>query len=137
MTATYHSALGLREGATATEIKIAYRRIAAEMHPDHTRDDGTKLALINAAYTVLKADPHYYFGRRSDLAWARDYEAAFKPQQPKAEHKHAKGDRCGAATKSGPCVRPFGHTANGHMSAEVLKQKNENLKARKAAQKAA
>lgn len=43
----------------------------------------------------------------------------------------AKTPRCGHETKSGQCVRPEGHTPNGHMSKAVLDAKNANAKAKK------
>jgi curved DNA-binding protein CbpA len=191
MTTTYWTALNIKRGATAAEIKAAYRSIAAEMHPDHG-GDAKKLALVSMAYDVLKREPNRAWGHRSDLMWARDYEAAFdiKPdatanersaaedlaeklrrqtakvermrreaaewmrqdaeernERDRAERagkarreadakQHAKADRCGHGTKSGPCVRPFGH-AHGHMSQAVLDVKTANAKAKRQAQKGA
>lgn len=42
----------------------------------------------------------------------------------------AKSPHCGHETKSGPCVRPEGHTPNGHMSKAVLDAKTANVKAK-------
>jgi hypothetical protein len=36
--------------------------------------------------------------------------------------------KCGHATSSGPCIRPLGHTANGHMSKAARDKKTSNRK---------
>ncbi|MBE0506443.1 MAG: DnaJ domain-containing protein [Marinospirillum sp.] len=46
-------ALGLREGVTAQEIKISYRRLAMQHHPDRGGDQ-EKLQQINEAMEVLR-----------------------------------------------------------------------------------
>lgn len=49
----------LNVGAEASfdEIKIAYRRLALELHPDKkTNDDGKKFQEINEAYNILKKE---------------------------------------------------------------------------------
>jgi molecular chaperone DnaJ len=55
----YYSALGVTKGASAEEIKKAYRKLALENHPDHNPDDpeaDNKLKSINEAYAIL-SDP--------------------------------------------------------------------------------
>ena len=47
--------LGLSEGATAAEVKDAYRRLIAGMHPDHGGSDFLA-AQINQAKDVLLGD---------------------------------------------------------------------------------
>jgi hypothetical protein len=54
MTDHYH-ALGLDQGATAAQIKAAYRRLAQEHHPDHGGDADT-FQEISDAYAVLSDD---------------------------------------------------------------------------------
>lgn len=51
----YYEALGVSKGASADEIKKAFRRAAVQHHPDRGGDE-TKFKEINEAYEVLK-DP--------------------------------------------------------------------------------
>lgn len=50
----YYEILGLSKGASDDEIKKAFRRKAAESHPDKAGGDETKFKEINEAYEVLK-----------------------------------------------------------------------------------
>jgi len=48
--------LGVDEGASARELKRAWRSLAMKHHPDRNRNDqdaGKKLATINCAYNLL------------------------------------------------------------------------------------
>lgn len=107
---------------TAETLKRDYRKLAMKHHPDHGGS-------AEAFDRVTRA-------RERLLLVIKDREAYEpKAEQPR-EHKHAKGDRCGHPTKSGPCYRPFGHPTN-HASKQNLDTKAANFKARKAAQKGA
>jgi len=53
------SALNLHHGASADDIKAAYRNLAKQYHPDvYKLDGGEKFKKINAAYRYLKKHPH-------------------------------------------------------------------------------
>jgi hypothetical protein len=108
----------------------------------------------------MRAKKRGSFGRPGDLAWVRAWDALTvetpveepktrkAPKEPKTPRTpgyaatHGTGTksdpthRCGADTKSGPCIRPLNHP-HGHMSAATRDAKVENAKAKKAAEKAA
>jgi len=53
----YHDTLGVSSSATEDEIKKAYRKLAAELHPDKTGGDKAaeeRLKVVNQAYAELK-----------------------------------------------------------------------------------
>jgi len=52
----YYDTLGISRGASATEIKKAYKKQSMQHHPDRTGGDDSKFKEINEAYQVLK-DP--------------------------------------------------------------------------------
>lgn len=52
----YYEVLGISKGASADEIKKAYRKLAVQHHPDKTGGDEAKFKEIGEAYDVLK-DP--------------------------------------------------------------------------------
>jgi molecular chaperone DnaJ len=54
----YYEVLGVNRGASADDIKKAYRRLARQYHPDVNRDDGAEdhFKEINEAYEVLSND---------------------------------------------------------------------------------
>lgn len=52
----YYEVLGIAKGASADEIKKAFRRLAVKYHPDKDGGDEAKFKEINEAYEVLK-DP--------------------------------------------------------------------------------
>lgn len=50
----YYDTLGVAKGASADEIKKAFRRKAVELHPDKQGGDEAKFKEVNEAYEVLK-----------------------------------------------------------------------------------
>lgn len=50
----YYEVLGVDKGASADEIKKAFRRLAVQYHPDKEGGDEKKFQEINEAYEVLK-----------------------------------------------------------------------------------
>lgn len=52
----YYEVLGVNKGASADEIKKAFRKLAVQHHPDKESGDETKFKEINEAYEVLKDD---------------------------------------------------------------------------------
>ncbi|MGW8324687.1 MAG: J domain-containing protein, partial [Desulfobacterales bacterium] len=53
MAKSYFIILGVSPGATADEIKSAYRRLAKEFHPDHYAGGNETFREIQEAYSVL------------------------------------------------------------------------------------
>jgi DnaJ-class molecular chaperone len=53
MAKSYFAILGISSGATADEIRSAYRRLAKEFHPDHYSGGSERFQDIQEAYSVL------------------------------------------------------------------------------------
>ena len=58
MARDYYGMLGVSQGASDTEIKRAYRKLARELHPDVNPDEAAQARFkeISVAYEVL-SDP--------------------------------------------------------------------------------
>jgi molecular chaperone DnaJ len=56
--ADYYEALGVKRGASADEIKAAYRKLAMQHHPDRNKEPGAEARFkeISEAYAVLSDD---------------------------------------------------------------------------------
>ena len=50
----YYEVLGVDKGASADEIKKAFRKLAVQFHPDKEGGDETKFKEVNEAYEILK-----------------------------------------------------------------------------------
>lgn len=75
---TAYEILGLPNTATKAQIKVAYRQLVKQYHPDRNPDGDTlaQIQLINQAYDIL-SDP----GRRSEYDWEL-YAATAEPGTP-------------------------------------------------------
>lgn len=56
MSADPFAVLGVSPEASGDEIAAAYRRLAKRWHPDRAGDDAGRMAEINAAYDLLRAE---------------------------------------------------------------------------------
>jgi DnaJ-class molecular chaperone len=91
----YYQTLGLSRGASAEEIKKAYRKLALEHHPDRNKGDKgseTKFKEITKAYEVL-ADP--------------------KKRQAYDQFGHSAFENASAGGYGGPGQGPFGGFGGG------------------------
>lgn len=52
----YYTTLGIEKGASKDEVKKAFRKLAAQYHPDKKTGDETKFKEISEAYAVLSDD---------------------------------------------------------------------------------
>ncbi|MFH1207524.1 MAG: molecular chaperone DnaJ [Patescibacteria group bacterium] len=72
MTKDYYNILGVSKGASAEEIKKAYRTLAHQHHPDKSGGDEAKFKEINEAYQVLsspqKRQQYDQYGQTFDQA---------------------------------------------------------------------
>ena len=68
-----YALLGIRDGATAPEIAAAYRAQAKRWHPDRGggEDAARRMAEINAAYDLLRAEATHSHGAPAAPAWRR------------------------------------------------------------------
>jgi molecular chaperone DnaJ len=78
----YYQILGLNEDASPQEIKSAYRRLAMEVHPDHSGSNCQPFQDIQEAYSVL-SDPQ----RRSDYDRSRAQKIKVNRNQQHPYHK--------------------------------------------------
>lgn len=70
MNQSHYNTLGLHPACSENDIKLAYRKLAKEHHPDREGGDAERMAAINQAYEVL-SDPerraHYDATGQSEI----------------------------------------------------------------------
>ena len=95
----YYKILSVSRKATDDEIKAAYKRLAAESHPDKHPDDPhaeEKFAMINGAYRVLR-----------DAAKRKEYDAEMSGPAPPTTARPGPPGTAGNRPQPGPS-RPAG-----------------------------
>jgi len=82
-----YSLLGLEPGASRTEIRRAYRRLALEVHPDIAGGDTTaQMAALNEARDeLLSRTP----GRRDSMAQEPPGTSRTRPRRPREEPSYS------------------------------------------------
>lgn len=144
-------AFGLPAAKAATanihDIRAAYHAMATNGdHPDHG-GNAERWTLITAAFNECKSIAAKKRGalvRKSDQAWVRHWgemltslddgkpePGSFMAQKAKTGPKPKGSERCGHATKSGPCIRVMNHP-HSHMSQSNYDTKRQNAAAKKA-----
>ncbi len=83
MAKNYYAILGVTIGATADDIKSAYRRLVKEFHPDRYRGGVRRFLDVQEAYSVLgDADRREHYDRSLAERPARPYVSLDKPIAP-------------------------------------------------------
>ncbi len=83
----YYNVMGLKQDASPSEVKVAYRRLARKYHPDLNKDPKAeeKFKELGEAYDVLK-DPEK---RKTYDQYARDWELNQQAKASPRSHAHA------------------------------------------------
>lgn len=85
MIPNYYAVLGVTPGASALEIKRAYRRLARQHHPDlNAQAQGEQIKRLNEAYAVL-GDPQKRAAYDERLHLARLRAEAARRQRQREE----------------------------------------------------
>jgi DnaJ-class molecular chaperone len=82
MAKSYFAILGITSGASADEIRSAYRRLAKEYHPDHYAGSRERFQDIQEAYSVLgdSRRRHRYEQRIRKASTQRPSRRAYRPE---------------------------------------------------------
>ena len=91
----YYQILGVSSNTSSEEIKMAYKRLAKQWHPDRWRNSSDferlqaeeKMKDINEAYEVLKKSPSPISPITKSYSWKSEEESASQPKS-----KYAKKD---------------------------------------------
>ena len=70
----FYKILGVSKGASATEIKKAYRKLAHKYHPDKGGDE-VEFARITKAYLFIKEEFNKQTMQKQSYELKRDYES--------------------------------------------------------------
>ena len=83
-TSQYLKLFQLQKGATRQEIKIAYRKLALQFHPDRNRERGSLFPFIHEAYRALMDASESGAGRANhNLAFVTEEIKKEKPRRRK------------------------------------------------------
>ena len=89
--ASAYQILGVSPKSSKEEIRKAYKALSLKHHPDKTGPESTaKMALINAAYDVLKDAPDYTSQRAAPKRRRRSSLSTPPPSPPKQKPRHQK-----------------------------------------------
>jgi len=102
-----YSVLGVKRTATADEIKAAYRKLAAKLHPDKNPGNKTaeaKFKRINQAYQVLSdSKKRALYDEFGDVALSENFDA----ERARAYQRWAGSRGGGGGGVGGPGGQPF------------------------------
>lgn len=125
--------LGLRDGASADEIKRSYRKLAFELHPDLHPDNpnaGKEFQLLSEAYVFLTSEPQETPGSGRPRGQSRAQARAETTEKARADayraYERAK-KRFHEERKSGPAQQKqadegAGKTPGGEKSREMKRE---------------
>jgi hypothetical protein len=119
---TCYTMLGVSETASGAEIKVAYRKLIQEFHPDTVptasaawRKVATeKTQELNEAYTILSKDRATY---DAQIAAQRPKPAAPKPPAPQRNQNHG---NCQSQSQQSGAVKPQPSASRDRLAARVL-----------------
>lgn len=104
-----YKALSVSKTATLSEIKLAYRKLALQLHPDRNGGDpakSEKFKAVSAAYSIL-----------SDPNELRKYKSEQRQQQPWPSHNSGQGFT-GEWKRGGHYYRPHAQHGNEYFNEE-------------------